>query len=336
MFISIKKDRNLRVICLVESYRDENGKNKNRVVKRFGRVEDYTDEQIKALKDKYGGQKIAKDLEVKNRISTLKDLLAMANDTCAPKPMTFEVTSLKYGHLLLKRLWDDMGLKSKIDYEQKQSGIDKSVPINAVLFYVASTKFCAFESINDAYLAQTDYLYNYVDGFSLDDFVKALNFANSIKDKVIPYLNKSLSEAPALQDLLNNTHDDLCSILFKVMLSIIKLRLKKRKFNIREDQISKILFEAQLTYIKLSDVETLYLRPTMVSTLTHQKGLDFGIKDNDFVSIKSPLDAISEVLGVLPIPTIASLANIKESLKIRQKDALAISSSIVKLQKNAV
>lgn len=74
----------------------------------------------------------------------------------------------------------------------------------------------------------------------------------------------------------------------------------------------------------------------MVSTLTHQKGLDFGIKDNDFVSIKSPLDAISEVLGVLPIPTIASLANIKESLKIRQKDALAISSSIVKLQKNAV
>ena len=50
MFISIKKDRNLRVICLVESYRDENGKNKNRVVKRFGRVEDYTDEQIKALK----------------------------------------------------------------------------------------------------------------------------------------------------------------------------------------------------------------------------------------------------------------------------------------------
>ena len=214
--------------------------------------------------------------------------------------------------------------------------IDKSVPINAVLFYVASTKFCAFESINDAYLAQTDYLYNYVDGFSLDDFVKALNFANSIKDKVIPYLNKSLSEAPALQDLLNNTHDDLCTILFKVMLSIIKLRLKKSKFKIREDQISKILFEAQLTYIKLSDVETLYLRPTMVSTLTHQKGLDFGIKDNDFVSIKSPLDAISEVLGVLPIPTIASLANIKESLKIRQKDALAISSSIVKLQKNAV
>ena len=49
--------------------------------------------------------------------------------------MTFEVTSLKYGHLLLKRLWDDLGLKSKIDYEQKQSGIDKAVPVNAIYQY---------------------------------------------------------------------------------------------------------------------------------------------------------------------------------------------------------
>ena len=35
MFISIKKDRNLRVVCLVESYRDENGKNKKLITKEI-------------------------------------------------------------------------------------------------------------------------------------------------------------------------------------------------------------------------------------------------------------------------------------------------------------
>ena len=336
MFISIKKDRNLRVVCLVESYRVENGKNKNRVVKRFGKVEDFTDKQLQALKDKYGSQKIAKDLEVQNRIATLKDLLAMANDTCAPKPMTFEVTSLKYGHLLLKRLWDDLGLKSKIDYEQKQSCIDKAVPVNAILFYMTTTKFCTFESLNDAYLAHTDFLYNFVDGITLQHFNQVQSFAYKIKDKVIAYLNKTLSETHNLQDLLNDPHDDLCSILYKLMLRIIKIKLKKCKLNLDEDVIGKILLGAQLTYIKLSDVETLYLRPTMVSTLTYQQDLNLNLKDDDFVSITSPLDVISEVLGVFPIPTISSLSNVKESLKLRQKDALAISSSIVKLQKNAV
>ena len=120
------------------------------------------------------------------------------------------------------------------------------------------------------------------------------------------------------------------------MLRIIKIRLKKRKLNLDEDVIGKILLGAQLTYIKLSDVETLYLRPTMVSTLTYQQDLNLNLKDDDFVSITSPLDVISEVLGVFPIPTISSLSNVKESLKLRQKDVLAISSSIVKLQKNAV
>ena len=47
--------------------------------------------------------------------------------------------------------------------------------------------------------------------------------------------------------------------------------------------IGKILLGAQLTYIKLSDVETLYLRPTMVSTLTYQQDLNLNLKDDDFV-----------------------------------------------------
>ena len=127
-------------VRLMESYRDENGKVKHKVVQNLGRLDILSQSDpnyLENLKKKYQEDYAEKNrLQSLNRLAQVQNLLSFDNNSSAGAPLPL----LQYGHYLLKKIWDDhlhLDRKFKdIQHRQTKAKFD----LNAVVSYLCFLK----------------------------------------------------------------------------------------------------------------------------------------------------------------------------------------------------
>ena len=127
-------------VRLMESYRDENGKVKHKVVQNLGRLDILSQSDpnyLENLKKKYQEDYAEKSrLQSLNRLAQVQNLLSFDNNSSAGAPLPL----LQYGHYLLKKIWDDhlhLDRKFKdIQHRQTKAKFD----LNAVVSYLCFLK----------------------------------------------------------------------------------------------------------------------------------------------------------------------------------------------------
>lgn len=193
MFITVKRAGGVDRVYLAESYREE-GKMKQRIIKSFGRKDQMTPEEFEQLKDIYSNTKAklaanrkAKHDEVIAVIRDTKRMMEDNNETSSiDEPLP--VPRLRYGHLLLHRLWDcDLRLNYKLDYMQDQLSKISSYKISNVAFYLSALKLLDPRSHLAAFENQTSFLCNPIEGIALDNIYAALDFLGEYKDDIMKF-----------------------------------------------------------------------------------------------------------------------------------------------------
>lgn len=110
MFVAVYKSGSYQYCRLSETYRDENGKVKTRVIKNFGRVDlllKNDPQALEKLKAQYGGS--GKDkIEEKGKIRSECLHSFVNSEHKLPSPESFPL--LNYGYFVLRALWKQLGL----------------------------------------------------------------------------------------------------------------------------------------------------------------------------------------------------------------------------------
>ena len=158
MFIGIVTGGKYKYVKLLEGYRDENGKTRNRVVKTFGRLDVLLKEDPEAvnkLKAKYNGQHKEKlELQQKQRLKDLEETLAFQVDQSrvqSPLPL------LNYGHFAVKQIWEeDLALDRKFKYVQQTSKL--KFDLNSLVRYLVAGKILEPGSIEKTFRRKDEYL----------------------------------------------------------------------------------------------------------------------------------------------------------------------------------
>lgn len=188
----IKKDKYVYV-KLIEGYRD--GKRvRHRVVKNFGRLdvlEAHDPDAFEKLKAQFASeQKERRAAAAAARSEAAGETLRRYLDP--EKDEERDLALLRYGHYALKPIWeDDLGLKRKFDYEQKnypRTGFS----YNAVVSYLVCRKAMEAGSVLSSFHAQDEYLGAPLQGIPLDACYKALDFLKENKNGIFKWVNRQI------------------------------------------------------------------------------------------------------------------------------------------------
>ena len=139
MFVAVYKSGGHQYCRLSETYRDENGKVKTKVIKNFGRVDLLLKSDPNALdklKAQYGGSGQDKiERRGKVRSESLHSFLSAEQQL--PTPESFPC--LNYGYYVLKALWNSLGLNRKLTYLQS-SRLKIEFDLNTVVSFLVFSK----------------------------------------------------------------------------------------------------------------------------------------------------------------------------------------------------
>ncbi len=95
---------------------------------------------------------------------------------------------LRYGHLLVKNIWqDELGLTYKIDYLQKNKTDISTWRLNDLLFYICALNLIDPQSFRSAYAQKSNFLYCPWNGMTQDNFHRALNFVCDHREELIKH-----------------------------------------------------------------------------------------------------------------------------------------------------
>ncbi len=180
-------------VRLMESYRDENGKVKHKVVQNLGRLDILSQSDpnyLENLKKKYQEDYAEKSrLQSLNRLAQVQSLLSFDNNSSAGAPLPL----LQYGHYLLKKIWDDhlhLNRKFKdIQHRQTKAKFD----LNAVVSYLCFLKILDPHSVFYSFGDQDGFLGAPVQGIGLDSYYDSYDYLFEHKDSIMRFFNRSIN-----------------------------------------------------------------------------------------------------------------------------------------------
>ena len=180
-------------VRLMESYRDENGKVKHKVVQKLGRLDILSQSDpnyLENLKKKYQEDYAEKSrLQSLNRLAQVQSLLSFDNNSSAGAPLPL----LQYGHYLLKKIWDDhlhLDRKFKdIQHRQTKAKFD----LNAVVSYLCFLKILDPHSVFYSFGDQDGFLGAPVQGIGLDSYYDSYDYLFEHKDSIMRFFNRSIN-----------------------------------------------------------------------------------------------------------------------------------------------
>ena len=180
-------------VRLMESYRDENGKVKHKVVQKLGRLDILSQSDpnyLENLKKKYQEDYAEKSrLQSLNRLAQVQSLLSFDNNSSASAPLPL----LQYGHYLLKKIWDDhlhLDRKFKdIQHRQTKAKFD----LNAVVSYLCFLKILDPHSVFYSFGDQDGFLGAPVQGIGLDSYYDSYDYLFEHKDSIMRFFNRSIN-----------------------------------------------------------------------------------------------------------------------------------------------
>lgn len=197
MYVSIHrsgKNKKNAYVLLLETYRHADGSKRSRIVKNFGRLDDFVKDDPKALdklKAQYSEHRNAKKQAIAEaRLESAKQVLAISNSSksaATPAPL------LHFGHYPLGRIWnEDLGLTQKIDYLQRTSGSRAKFKFSAVAQHMACLKVMDPGSVLFCYGSKDDFVGDPLKNITLDNCYDTLGFLKEHKDSLFRWLNKKI------------------------------------------------------------------------------------------------------------------------------------------------
>ena len=174
------------VICqnsvyLKQSYRKPDGKVSSRIVKKLGKKEDFTPEEITALRRKFSGaEEKEKELaEGAALVSAVNSGDPDGGDLKIPRPR------MSYAMLILRKLWNaETGLDQFIRRTAALEGITRCEMADTVAF-MALSKVIDPRSVRGSLANSRMYLGTGVSAYTLDDFYATLGFMGRHKDEIM-------------------------------------------------------------------------------------------------------------------------------------------------------
>lgn len=192
MFVSVYKSGEHQYCRLAESFRDENGKVKTKIIKNFGRVDLLEKNKpgfIEKLKQQYGGSKLDKiENHGKVRAEKLKEFVLNSSlDSSGSYPL------LNYGYYVLKALWSELGLNRALPYIQAKH-LKTEFDFNAVASFLVFSKVLDPHSVRFTFADKDFLIGNPMKDITLQNCYDTLGVMKEYKDKIFKSVNKRLDE----------------------------------------------------------------------------------------------------------------------------------------------
>lgn len=185
MYIRLAKSKYNKeeFVYLVESYRDEKKKPKQRVIKSFGTLSELTKNNPNALEELKGW---AKDLSDQQKEERYVSLLLDMNES-----MTNEQIPLNYGYVFLQALYNELKIPEFIANYQAKTSI--KYPLNEILELLVYSRALNPASKKRTYEQKGNYFFELPD-FSLDDVYRSLTHLSSMKDELTLHIHNKIQE----------------------------------------------------------------------------------------------------------------------------------------------
>ncbi|MDI6453804.1 IS1634 family transposase [Peloplasma aerotolerans] len=170
-------------VYLVESYRDEKKKPKQRVIQSLGTVSDLTKDNPNAIAELKAW---AKDLSNRQQEERYVSLLVDMNES-----MTNEQIPINYGYVFLEAIYNELHISEFMNNYQAKTNVSYS--IDDILKLLVFSRSLNPASKKRTYEQKGNYFFELPD-FSLDDVYRSLTHLSTMKDELTLHIHNRIQE----------------------------------------------------------------------------------------------------------------------------------------------
>ena len=192
MFLMKRGPKGKEYLYLVEYGHDNTGKRIKTTVKSFGKISSIPKEELNAIYAQY--QQPVQERKLAQKIvheKSLRELVESVTVDSENKTNFNKVPLLHYGHLILKPIWDKLGLNYKLRYLQDKHTKVEAYSLSKLLFYFVAHKILAPGAYLRAWKDQSTWLCNPIEGVCLDNVYEALDYFDAFREEIMTHAVKS-------------------------------------------------------------------------------------------------------------------------------------------------
>ena len=192
MFLMKRGPKGKEYLYLVEYGHDKTGKRIKTTVKSFGKISSIPKEELNAIYAQY--QQPVQERKLAQKIvheKSLRELVESVTVDSENKTNFNKVPLLHYGHLILKPIWDKLGLNYKLRYLQDKHTKVEAYSLSKLLFYFVAHKILSPGAYLRAWKDQSTWLCNPIEGVSLDNVYEALDYFDAFREEIMTHAVKS-------------------------------------------------------------------------------------------------------------------------------------------------
>ena len=192
MFLMKRGPKGKEYLYLAENTRDKQGKLVKRTIKSFGKISSLSTEELNAIYAQYRQPLLERKLAQKViQENSLRELVKSVKVDAENKTNFNKVPLLHYGHLILKPIWDKLGLNYKLWYLQDRHTEVKAYSLSKLLFYFVAHKILSPGAYLRAWKDQSTWLCNPIEGVCLDNVYEALDYFDAFSEEIMTHAVKS-------------------------------------------------------------------------------------------------------------------------------------------------
>ena len=192
MFLMKRGPKGKEYLYLVEYGHDNTGKRIKTTVKSFGKISSIPKEELNAIYAQY--QQPVQERKLAQKIvheKSLRELVESVTVDSENKTNFNKVPLLHYGHLILKPIWDKLGLNYKLRYLQNKHTKVEAYSLSKLLFYFVARKILSPGAYLRAWKDQSTWLCNPIEGVCLDNVYEALDYFDAFSEEIMTHAVKS-------------------------------------------------------------------------------------------------------------------------------------------------
>ena len=192
MFLMKRGPKGKEYLYLVEYGHDNTGKRIKTTVKSFGKISSIPKEELNAIYAQY--QQPVQERKLAQKIvheKSLRELVESVTVDSENKTNFNKVPLLHYGHLILKPIWDKLGLNYKLRYLQNKHTKVEAYSLSKLLFYFVAHKILSPGAYLRAWKDQSTWLCNPIEGVCLDNVYEALDYFDAFSEEIMTHAVKS-------------------------------------------------------------------------------------------------------------------------------------------------
>lgn len=193
MNVEVIKSGSRHKVYIKESYRNEEGKPRSRIVQKLGYLEDMLEENpnaLEELKAQYAEPRLKREAQSKLIAKNIATEVHKAV-TSGAQESAHDYPCLNYAMMLLRKISDEyLNLEYKLSYLQKDTKYQFSLA-DASLF-LSFIKILDPKSINSSHANTEKYMGTRMEDITLDNLYSAYDFLDGGKDEILKWINKKI------------------------------------------------------------------------------------------------------------------------------------------------